>query len=355
MTFDFRQDVIGFFIEEVSEEEVEDYIEELLDLFESSPEGQAYLKRDDVEALMWADIFVDFAINYLRTPLWLLRQQDVREILYDIFPAKTMCKPEEAQKIVDELRVFWEFVKREFKEQNAGSCLKIFNEKNIVKRLSKELGDASKFGMAKMVMMPGLEAGLDLTDEAAIQAYLEEYNEKIQAEMQAPLPEKISKKRDEVIEILKSVCEKHLKEYLDYALEIADIISMVKPESPYSSGQAKSWAAGIVYALGNVNFLFDPNNEPYLSATDLCKLFGVSQSTASSKAKEIKDGLGLYQFHPDWTIETLLDENPLVWMLPTQDGLIMDIRHMPREVQEKAFENGLIPYIPADKDKKDKD
>jgi hypothetical protein len=31
------------------------------------------------------------------------------------------------------------------------------------------------------------------------------------------------------------------------------------------------------------------------------------------------------------------------------NGLMMDIRQAPREVQEIAFQKGLIPYIPADR------
>jgi hypothetical protein len=29
-------------------------------------------------------------------------------------------------------------------------------------------------------------------------------------------------------------------------------------------------------------------------------------------------------------------------------GLLVDLRDMPRELQEIAFEEGMIPYIPAD-------
>lgn len=31
------------------------------------------------------------------------------------------------------------------------------------------------------------------------------------------------------------------------------------------------------------------------------------------------------------------------------NGLIVDIRHMPREVQAIAYQKGLSPYIPADR------
>jgi hypothetical protein len=43
-----------------------------------------------------------------------------------------------------------------------------------------------------------------------------------------------------------------------------------------------------------------------------------------------------------------MDDNPLIWMLEV-NGLLIDIRHCPREAQLVAFEKGLIPYIPADR------
>ena len=39
--------------------------------------------------------------------------------------------------------------------------------------------------------------------------------------------------------------------------------------------------------------------------------------------------------------------NPFVWMAEV-NGLLVDLRTMPREVQEVAFAKGIIPYIPAD-------
>jgi hypothetical protein len=32
------------------------------------------------------------------------------------------------------------------------------------------------------------------------------------------------------------------------------------------------------------------------------------------------------------------------------NGLLVDLRDMPREVQEIAFAKGIIPYIPADQE-----
>ena len=47
-----------------------------------------------------------------------------------------------------------------------------------------------------------------------------------------------------------------------------------------------------------------------------------------------------------------MDDNSMVWMLEV-NGFIVDIRNAPRELQEVAFQKGLIPYIPADRVKSD--
>ena len=42
------------------------------------------------------------------------------------------------------------------------------------------------------------------------------------------------------------------------------------------------------------------------------------------------------------------DSNPLIWML-TVNGVMVDVRHLPIEVQEVAYQKGLIPYVPGAK------
>ncbi len=44
-------------------------------------------------------------------------------------------------------------------------------------------------------------------------------------------------------------------------------------------------------------------------------------------------------------LQRKMDDNPRVWMLEV-NGFLMDIRYAPREIQETAFEKGLIPYVP---------
>ncbi len=42
----------------------------------------------------------------------------------------------------------------------------------------------------------------------------------------------------------------------------------------------------------------------------------------------------------------MVEKNPLIWMLEV-NGLIIDVRHAPREIQEEAFRKGLIPLYPS--------
>ena len=64
--------------------------------------------------------------------------------------------------------------------------------------------------------------------------------------------------------------------------------------------------------------------------------------------KTIRTMFRICQFDPKWTLPSKMDENPRVWMLEV-NGFLIDIRYAPRELQEMAFEKGLIPYIPADR------
>lgn len=55
--------------------------------------------------------------------------------------------------------------------------------------------------------------------------------------------------------------------------------------------------------------------------------------------------MGMYLMDLDWLIPSMVEKNPLIWMLEV-NGLIINVRQAPRAIQEAAFRQGLIPYIP---------
>jgi len=149
-----------------------------------------------------------------------------------------------------------------------------------------------------------------------------------------------------VVKLTDEICKLYLnEEYAALARRLASVLSRKRP-SPLMRGKVEAWACGILYALGYVNFLFDPSQKPHLSADALCGICSVSKATGYGKSKTIRDLLGMIPFDPDWFLESRLEENPLVWMIDV-NGIAVDVRMMPLEIQQIAFERGLIPYVPS--------
>ncbi len=153
---------------------------------------------------------------------------------------------------------------------------------------------------------------------------------------------------EDIVDLMDEFCREHLNvEYLELCAEMASELCEIG--FPIHRGRPGSWASGIVHALGLVNFLHDPSQSPHMTSPEIAKGFGVSQGTMQSKSKIIRDELDLMPFDPRWCLPALLEHNPLVWMLEI-DGFAVDMRTAPRETQEEAYRQGLIPYIPADRD-----
>jgi hypothetical protein len=154
---------------------------------------------------------------------------------------------------------------------------------------------------------------------------------------------------EKIFAVTDDFCDRYLNhEYRDLARTMTEALCRKRP-SPLTLGQPRSWASGIVYALGRVNFLSDQSSYPHMTTADLCAAFGVSESTVHNKARAVEDALGVSPFDPRWTLPSLAEKNPLTWMAE-MNGFVVDLRYMPREVQEFAFGKDMIPYIPADRE-----
>ena len=166
---------------------------------------------------------------------------------------------------------------------------------------------------------------------------------------EAPIPEAARPAYEAVVGRIDAFCQEHLnEEYRVMCRKLAGILAC-KRRSPLTRGKPESWASGIVRVVGWANFLGDPSQPRHMRMTDIDEAFGVSEATGSAKATAIRKLLKFHPFDPEWTLPSRMEDNPLVWMLKV-NGLIMDIRLCPREAQVVAFENGLIPYIPADRE-----
>lgn len=150
----------------------------------------------------------------------------------------------------------------------------------------------------------------------------------------------------QVIALTDAVCADLLdEEYAGLARHAVAKLARKRP-SPLQSGRAATWAGGVVWALGQVNFLFDRASEPYVSHDDLAKAFGLSKSTLGQKAKQVRDMLKMTWATLEFLRAERIDDNPMIWFIMV-DGLIFDARKLPVEIQAEAYLNGVIPYVPA--------
>jgi hypothetical protein len=152
---------------------------------------------------------------------------------------------------------------------------------------------------------------------------------------------------DKIVALTDAFCGEHLnEEYAEVCRRLTVALCRKRP-SPLLQGQPHTWAGGIVWTAGWINFLSDPSQSPHLTQKELAKKIGVSASTMTARKKAIDDALHLMQLDPEYTLNSQTEENPLAWMIKV-NGLIVDARMAPREIQEIAYERGLIPHIPSD-------
>ena len=161
----------------------------------------------------------------------------------------------------------------------------------------------------------------------------------------ARVPAALQGKYNEIVALTDEFCQRHLnEEYRDLCRRMAAKLCRKRPP-PVATGKTNTWACGIVYSVGRVNFLFDKSQTPHIRADELCPHFGVTPKTGAAKSTAIMDLLKSGQMDPDWTLPSRMGDNPMAWLIQV-NGFIVDARHAPREIQKEAFRRGMIPYLP---------
>jgi hypothetical protein len=161
-------------------------------------------------------------------------------------------------------------------------------------------------------------------------------------------PRAMAEKFAAITALTDAFCEKELN--YEYRVLIQRVVGSLarKRPSPLVKGKENVWAAAAVHAIGRINFLDDPSQVPHCKPKIVFEFFGIAESTGQNKSREIRETLGMGPMSPKWTLPSRLAENPLVWMLQV-NGLMIDIRQAPVELQRLAYEKGLIPFVPAER------
>jgi hypothetical protein len=125
---------------------------------------------------------------------------------------------------------------------------------------------------------------------------------------------------DEVKHLIETFCRSRLgQEYTGLALKLCDKIGRMRRLS-IQRGRVEIWAAAIIYVIAQLNFLFDPANEVYITADELKTFFGTNKSTVSSKAGIIKKAAKISMGDPDFSSSKIVN---IFRFYETEDGLVI--------------------------------
>jgi hypothetical protein len=109
------------------------------------------------------------------------------------------------------------------------------------------------------------------------------------------------------------------QEYTGLALKLCDKIGRMRKLS-IQRGRMEIWAAAIIQVIGRLNFLFDPDNEVFISADKLNAFFGTNKSTVSSKASMIQKAAKIFMGDLDFSSAKIAN---IFRFYETEDGMVI--------------------------------
>lgn len=123
------------------------------------------------------------------------------------------------------------------------------------------------------------------------------------------IPQAVRPYADRVVAATDAACLEHLdEEYADLCRCLVGKLARKRP-SPLARGDVGIWAAGVVYAIGQLNFLFDKSQMVHLTADQLSDVLNVKKTTMANKARHVA-------FRRE--LDTVIQQTPLVTPPPTR-------------------------------------
>lgn len=145
--------------------------------------------------------------------------------------------------------------------------------------------------------------------------------------------------------LLDEFCNERLDaEYQELFREMA--VGLCQEGSPVGRGKRASWACGIAYVIGQVNFLNDPASQPHVRSEEIAEWFGVSTATMHAKGRVLREGFDLSQLDTRYMLPSRIHNHPMATVVEI-NGFLVDARSAPIEVQRYFVEEGFLPCMPG--------
>lgn len=119
----------------------------------------------------------------------------------------------------------------------------------------------------------------------------------------------VAEKQKKLIEMVSGFSDDYLDEELK-KLNIKLVEKLGRKHNvPFKRGKLENWAGGIVYAIAQINFLFDDSFDPHITPDDISDYFGVKKKTVASKARDIRKLLNLKLGNKEFSTELVLESD----------------------------------------------
>jgi len=130
-----------------------------------------------------AELAGDLARSCLGKRFISLDPTEFLELVFEIFPSHGNVVATDAGDIVRELRAFVRYLKRVGDFARADQFIEVLAG-NAIRKLEGRLGDSNRFGMAKTLIMAGLDSGYDIHSREGLEAWMSKLQE-------GPIPDHI--------------------------------------------------------------------------------------------------------------------------------------------------------------------
>lgn len=139
-----------------------------------------------------------------------------------------------------------------------------------------------------------------------------------------PAKQKLQARADEILALTAEFCRLHLDN--EYAALCQKLIGKMsrKRDVPFVAGRTDIWAGSVIYALGQINFLFDSSRRPHVKEADIARYFHSTTTTLGMKAKAIRDMFKLRRWDPEFSTKRTVASNPFAGMVSI-NGLIVPV------------------------------
>lgn len=157
-------------------------LDKWIDAFNKSAQAAALndIEREEAEYIIGN--FAEFAFNYPGEQVGAWTRAGVQEVCTDLIPRKVTAEAEYFDRVGPVLAQFFDFLADAGYMVNAAALGR--DVRRIAPQIAKNAADPRKWGMAKSIGMQAVQAGVDLSDEKALERFIMQYNAGIDATQQ---------------------------------------------------------------------------------------------------------------------------------------------------------------------------